>query len=124
MPTSKEKIVAAIHLDAVGGVAGDMFSAALLDARPALWSVCSQAIDALRLPDGVKVEAVPGTDSGFAGTRFKVHVRSPERAKAAPHVHWAEILKLLQNAALDASVRKEAISIFNLLVDKLLSKFS
>ena len=38
------------HLDPVGGIAGDMFAAALLDARPDLADGLLTTIDALGLP--------------------------------------------------------------------------
>ena len=40
----KQADISAIHLDAVGGVAGDMFVAALLDVRPELWPQCQAAL--------------------------------------------------------------------------------
>ena len=36
-----------IHLDAVGGIAGDMFNAAILDARPDLFPFCIGAVGAI-----------------------------------------------------------------------------
>lgn len=64
--------VTAIHLDAVGGVAGDMFAAALLDVRPDLWSRCEAAIAAMDLPDSISITREPHGDGALTGLRFLV----------------------------------------------------
>ena len=54
--------VTAIHLDALGGVAGDMCSAALLDILPDLWAHCKKAIMAMDLSRDVSCDFHPHTD--------------------------------------------------------------
>ena len=44
------------HLDLVGGIAGDMFIAAVLDVRPELYEGMCSAIRAAGLPDIVGME--------------------------------------------------------------------
>ncbi len=51
--TSKDRTGLAIHLDLVGGLAGDMFVAALVDALPALQAPVLTALAAMRPPDSV-----------------------------------------------------------------------
>ena len=57
--------VSAIHLDAVGGISGDMFAAAILDAHVSLWPRCEAAISALSLPTGTSARSVTVKHKGF-----------------------------------------------------------
>ena len=115
----KQLPVTAIHLDAVGGVAGDMFSAALLDIRPDLWSRCEDAIAAMGLPKTVRVTRESHDDGALTGSRFLVDGVSPEGNghNHAPdsHVQWRDIRGRLERAPLDAGVCEAALGIFGLL---------
>ena len=117
MADAEPEPIAAIHLDAVGGVAGDMFAAAILDTRPDLWPTCAEAVAALNLPDGVAAAPAPHTQAGFAGTRFAVDLPAGEQAKAGDHVHWANIQQRLRDAGLADPVRDAALAIFTLLAE-------
>ncbi|MDP6873387.1 MAG: LarC family nickel insertion protein [Alphaproteobacteria bacterium] len=108
--------VTAIHLDAVGGLAGDMFAAALLDARPDLWPACQAAIGALELPMGVEAAVVPHNDEVFRGARFQVSEPAAGKQPGHDHVHWSEIRGLLR-AALKGGVLAAALDIFELLAE-------
>ena len=109
--------MSAIHLDAVGGMAGDMFAAAILDARPNLWPRCQVAISALNLPAGTSAHSETVTHKGFEGTRFTVQL--PRNGKLGNHGHtpWTTIRSMLVDAPLDAGVRNTAIGIFTILAD-------
>jgi uncharacterized protein (TIGR00299 family) protein len=111
--------VTAIHLDAVGGVAGDMFSAALLDIRPDLWPCCEAAIAAMDLPGQVRITREAHGDGILTGSRFLVDGASPQGngQNHAPdsHVHWRDIRGRLERAPLDQDVREAALGIFGLL---------
>jgi len=109
--------ISAIHLDAVGGVAGDMFCAALLDARPDLWAACAGALDAMKLPKGVSANLESGSDAGFAGARFQVELPTPDNKTSSDHVHWAHIRQTLSQASLNAPVRDMATAIFTILAE-------
>lgn len=60
-----------VHLSPVGGMAGDMFVAALLDAMPDLRSPVIAAATAV-LPDGARVQIASGTSGGIGVSRFQV----------------------------------------------------
>ena len=74
-----------VHLDAVGGAAGDMFVAALLDALPDLRQRVFDDLAAV-LPDGVgRPELSEGLSSALAVRRFGLVGASPAAPAHAPH---------------------------------------
>lgn len=79
-----------IHLDPLGGIAGDMFAAAILDLRPDLQEGLDRALASCPLLDHVDVELVPHNDGILTGKRFIVR-RDGRRAEAendvAEHHH-------------------------------------
>ncbi len=97
----------AIHLDAVGGIAGDMFAAAILDARPDLWPACERAIAALGLDPAASAAPAAHGDGLLHGSRFVVQV-----PKRADHTPWREIRSRLAGANLEGEVRGVALAIF------------
>jgi len=113
--------VAAIHLDAVGGVAGDMFSAALLDIRPDLWPRCEAAVAAMDLPGPARVTREPHGDSVLTGLRFRVDgvtVEGNGQGRAhQSHIDWRDIRGRLERAPFDEVVREAALGIFGLLAE-------
>lgn len=64
--------VGAIHLDAVGGIAGDMFAAACLDALPGLWQACEAAVMQLAPPAQYVPRLLAHSDGILCGRRFEV----------------------------------------------------
>jgi uncharacterized protein (TIGR00299 family) protein len=76
----------AIHLDAVGGISGDMFVAAMLDARPGLRErVLAEA--AAVLPEGTGAPALTEATSGaLRALRFSL-TESPATVPAHAHTH-------------------------------------
>ena len=61
-----------IHLDPLGGLSGDMFVAALLDAFPEHWSHIQSTIASLNLGAEAECQLAPHHDHAFAGRRFLV----------------------------------------------------
>ena len=103
-----------IHLDAIGGVAGDMFIAAVLDAFPNLRDGMLQAIRVGGLPDDITCRVAEHRDHALTGLRFLVEepaYRPHNRGLALPHENhhhtpFREIRDRLQATALDpASAR-------------------
>ena len=74
-----------IHLDPVGGIAGDMFVAALLDLRPALNTGLQAALKRCPLIEDVECKLVAHHDGVLTGSRFKVH--HTEHGSDHPHDH-------------------------------------
>jgi uncharacterized protein (TIGR00299 family) protein len=108
-----------IHLDAVGGVAGDMFIAAMLDAFPDLRDGMAAAIRAAGLPQQVHIGFAEHQDHALTGLRFRV--TEPREAGALvgaqhhPHTPFTEISAQLKASALTPAVRERAIGIFTVL---------
>jgi hypothetical protein len=104
-----------IHLDPVGGVAGDMFAAAMLDGHPDWQKPLTEAIRNSGLAPNLDVRAVPHNDGCLTGHRFEVHTPIDPRAHA--HRQWCEIRDRLHDCRLDTAVKARAIAIFELLAE-------
>lgn len=105
-----------LHLDPVGGLAGDMFVAALLDAWPALADGAIAAVRAAGLGDEVRIEHRPHADDVLVGSRFSV-ASSKRKADHHEHVHWRDLRENLRTAALGAKVGDRALAIFSHLAE-------
>ena len=103
------------HLDPVGGVAGDMFAAAMLDYHRDWKRDLERAIRDSGLAPGLEVEALEHNDGILAGHRFQVN--EPSRSESHGHHHWCDIRDRLVVCELDTSVKERAIAIFQLLAE-------
>ena len=116
-----------IQLDPVGGVAGDMFAAAVLDAWPELEPPLVAALARAGLDAIATVERVDHADDALTGSRFAVHEtgggdggshahggNGHRHGGASPHEHhlYRDIRTLLEGADLDAGVRARALDMF------------
>jgi uncharacterized protein (TIGR00299 family) protein len=104
-----------IHLDPVGGIAGDMFAAAMLNAMPDLAVPLLQAIGSLELPDEVKAKLIDHDDGTLTGARFDVSLPAPDHDH--DHRSFREIRRYLDGSPLDAVVRNRALAIFQILAE-------
>ena len=102
-----------IHLQPVGGIAGDMFAAALLDAWPDRRAELDAALAALDLPEGVAAGPAAFNDGTLAGTRFLV---APPR-RDAHHRSFRDIRAMLDASRLAPAIASRAIAIFAVLAE-------
>jgi len=107
-----------IHLDAVGGVAGDMFAAALLDAFPQHEEIVLAAVRAVA---PVRCALVAHNDGVLRGRRFDVALAESRHQhdghRHHEHRHWSQIKAHLESADLDPAVREHAVGIFTHLAE-------
>ena len=121
-----------IQLDPVGGIAGDMFAAAVLDAWPELEVPLAAALGRAGLDEIATVERVDHADHALIGSRFAVHetgrrdcvpggpggndvgsqVHDGGHESAHEHHLYRDIRTLLGTSDLDAAVRARALDIF------------
>ena len=112
-----------IHIDAVGGIAGDMFAAAMLDAWPALGEGLVDALRSAGLAKdvGVRWEKV---DEMLAGSRFVVddpREHRPARPHAVllhahaghDHVSFKDVRTRIEGSSLNPRVIARALDIFS-----------
>ena len=109
-----------IHLHPLGGAAGDMFVACLLDAFPEHGERVFQAVQAVA---GVPSRAVPHDGDALSGSRFLVEDASHHPGHAHEHGHrhahtpWRAIRARLDASALRRAERDHAIGIFTLMAE-------
>jgi pyridinium-3,5-bisthiocarboxylic acid mononucleotide nickel chelatase len=103
---------AAIVLDPIGGVSGDMFVAALLDAFPALVEPVLEAMRRAGLPPEVKVALVKRRSGGIAAAGLAF-----EGALQAPSGDYRAFRARLEAADLSAPIRRHALCILALLAE-------
>ena len=126
--------IAAVHLDAVGGIAGDMFVASMCDALPALVPAMVSAIDTVK-PVGINVELNSYSDGILTGSKFVVtqssehthdddddddnhgHQHGHHEHPHHHHRHWHEIRSMLETSQLPIQTRETTIAIFALLAE-------
>jgi uncharacterized protein (TIGR00299 family) protein len=102
----------------VGGVAGDMFVAALLDACP---EHEAEAVAAAERAAGVRCRALRHRDDVLSGTRFSVEAPDYHGHHHHEHGHghtaWRDIKVRLERGNFSAAVARHAVGIFALLAD-------
>ena len=110
-----------LHLDPLGGIAGDMFIAALVDAFPDLNAGLDAALAKVGLPAGSRWEVLAHNDGVLTGRRFELTL--PDEAGGAhadhhhhhPHVGLTAIQTAIAGMGLDAAVAASALAIFEIL---------
>ena len=97
-----------LHLDAIGGMAGDMFLAAMLSAFPDAHEKLETDLDAAGLSGRVRMEPERIREKGFAAIRMNVSITET----GAELTTWAQIREKISASNITENVKKRAISIF------------
>jgi len=103
-----------LHLDVVGGIAGDMFAAAILDLQPELQAEVDSMLSATGLIDMVNIERHDHSDGMLTGSRVSV---VPVSAPAHHHRAWLEIREMIASMELSDGARACSIDIFSRLAE-------
>jgi uncharacterized protein (TIGR00299 family) protein len=98
-----------VHLDTVGGVAGDMFVAAMLDALPELEARVRADLRAALPAAAGRVELTAGTSGGLAVRRFAL-VPPLDPPPPSP-IHYGDIVALIEAAPLAPGSAEQALAI-------------
>jgi uncharacterized protein (TIGR00299 family) protein len=113
-----------LHLDLIGGLAGDMFVAALVDLAPDLESGIEETLRRSgRLLNGVSCHVQKHDDGLLVGRRFIVARENEHDGRAAhpdhahSHVDWRWIRNELERSDLEPAIKRHAIGIFRLLAE-------
>ena len=128
-------------MDPLGGLSGDMFIAAMLDAMPQHWPDVQAAIDGLELGPEANCSLAAHRDAALVGRRFIVASEPPAGSGTAHHHHaehghdhaghrhdhgeparhghraWADIRSLIDRSRLEPHVKRDATAIFGLLAE-------
>jgi uncharacterized protein (TIGR00299 family) protein len=109
-----------IHLDVLGGIAGDMFIAAILDARPDLIAPCVSTMRAAGLTESWVVEANVATDTGMTGHRMQIEYtvntdNHHDHDHTHSHHHYSDIQNQLKNSDLKGPVLDRALNLIQLI---------
>lgn len=127
----------AFHLDPLGGIAGDMFIAAMLDLRPDLEAGLRDTLALCPMIENVKVELVVHNDGILTGRHFLVnkgknvpvphvhvhrhdhhhHDHHGDHGHDHAHVAWRDIRIAIEQSRLSRDVVFHAIGIFTLLAE-------
>lgn len=102
-----------VHLDPVGGVAGDMFAAALLDALPEIAPDLQGALERSGVSAFATLSIERHRDRALVGSLVRVEPAAPSSA----HRRFGEIRAFLERADLARPVRARALHVFELLAE-------
>lgn len=110
-----------IHLDAVGGVAGDIFVAAMLDAFPWLRDRVFADIAAVLPADCGTPALDAGHSGGVRALRFRLETNQPHRhehpAADAHGTSFAALRARIEGAGLSEGTAEEAVAILTILAE-------
>jgi len=112
-----------IHLDALGGISGNMFLGAILDLWPQLAAQLPLQLERAGFAGKVALEVGAGADGALQGTLVQVRDLQAEatapsltsKVAAHPHRYWRDIRALLAGSALEPTVKTHALGIFGCL---------
>lgn len=100
-----------IHLDPVGGVAGDMFVAAILDCFPELSALAETVPAVMDIAKKVCITNTPQTNGVLTGRQFQVS-ETERQSHSHSHTSFQRIKSDINGSKLPTGVKTRAIDIF------------
>lgn len=113
-------MLARVHLDTLGGIAGDMFVAAIADAFPEVANAVLVEVAKLQWPKGASVKFVEHRGGALRGRRFDVaepHAHGHGHGHGHHHTAWRDIRAMLEASTLSAGTKRHALDIFAVLAE-------
>jgi pyridinium-3,5-bisthiocarboxylic acid mononucleotide nickel chelatase len=107
----------AIQLDAVGGVAGDMFVAAMIDALPELRDRALADAAAVLPPGAGAPRLESGTSGGLRCLRFRLSSATEQTHGDHAHASFRGMVARIEGAALASGTAPQAIAILRYLAE-------
>jgi uncharacterized protein (TIGR00299 family) protein len=106
-----------IHLDLIGGIAGDMFIAAMASTFPNLGAEIIAELKKLAISARGEIQLVEYNDGILHGLRFEaIEYHDLQSSKGVhDHAHYSEICDLLHSLNLKPNVLKHSLNLFALL---------
>ena len=104
-----------IHLDPLGGLSGDMFLGAVLDAWPELGEGAFAAMRTAGLPEAWQARHLEHRDGALTGSR--VAIEPPAAGEQSPSGMYVEICRKLAATPLDPAVCARALAILGYLAE-------
>lgn len=105
-----------IHLDAVGGIAGDMFVAALLDVRPDLRERAMADAAAVLQGTGRRPELSETTNAGLRAQRFGL-IADAGADHHHDHASFRDMVRRIDTAPLNKGTAAHAVAILTILAE-------
>ena len=99
-----------IHLDPVGGISGDMFISALIDAEPTLKNKIKNISSKIIKDINISIKKL--TNNHISGSKFNVELLSKQHNH---HRTYKDIKLIINNSSLHKKVKEIAINIFHIL---------
>jgi len=104
-----------IQLDPLGGTAGDMFIAAVIDACPELADDTMACIRSVGIAPEWQLTVIGHNDLTFKGSRYVVH--DPGNDEVAHHHHYTDIAERVGPAPIDERARGRALAILEIIAE-------
>jgi uncharacterized protein (TIGR00299 family) protein len=105
----------AIHLDLVGGLAGDMFVAAIVDALPELEPAVLAAVRTLQPQGAPPAEFGTTASGGLRARRFGLAAKPSRSSGASSGSAYRDLRREIEASALAEATRRHALAILALL---------
>ncbi|MFK7889220.1 MAG: LarC family nickel insertion protein [Granulosicoccus sp.] len=103
-----------IHLDMVGGIAGDMFVCAMLDLFPGIVANCFADLEKSGVLDYVTASLDDGECSGLVVKRFTVEVDCKQKRSVSL---YRDLRAFLQGSRLDTQVKNRSLALLRQLAE-------
>lgn len=109
-----------IHLDIVGGIAGDMFVSAMLDTFDELQTEVLESVATVLPEEAGTASLIQGINSGISGLRFQLDPQTPEthvhhQTHTHHHTTYQYLSNFLKQSSLSANIVKVSVELLTII---------